>query len=134
MTVFHHHPLATVLLCCLVCTLCVSYAAFIIGKRVGRRPGVEGYVNSVGSSYANLASVVQELKATREAIAAHGKKEQWTYKHADVFECFMYVNGMPPTDSALDHYMFVSANSRLSRADLVKRIKADMPPEMADEK
>jgi hypothetical protein len=93
-----------------------------------RRPLTEGYTGTLGATL-NLTPVVNELRETRHAIAAQGKREPWTDKHVDVFECFIKLNGMPPTESAMDHYMYVSTHHGLSRADLFKRIKADVTPE-----
>ena len=126
-------PLQTILVCCLVCALSVSCAAFIIGRRMGsRRPLTEGYEGVLGASI-NLDPVVQELRATRGAIATQGKREPWTDKRVEVFESFMNLNGMPPTDTAMDHYMYVSTRNALSREDLFKRIKADVTPEEDEE-
>ena len=71
------------------------------------------------------AKLLQQLKAQQ----GDGLKDAWTQAHADVFESFMKVNGMAPTDVVIKHYLYVRNRQRLSKKALEERMRSDQPSE-----
>jgi hypothetical protein len=71
----------------------------------------------------------EEANMLAEAIlSAQTKlKRSWTPMHADVFEAYVKVNGMPPTDLVLEHYLFLRQTNDLGRSALEERMQKDLP-------
>jgi hypothetical protein len=73
---------------------------------------------------------VDEVNELTQAVTRAQKEEVWTNDHAEVFETYNRVNGMPPTDLVLKHYLYIRSANGLNRYGLEKRMKSDMPSEM----
>lgn len=72
-----------------------------------------------------------EANMLAEAILSAQTKlrKPWTPMHADVFEAYVKVNGMPPTDLVLEHYLFLRQTHGLGRSALEERMQKDLPNE-----
>jgi hypothetical protein len=78
---------------------------------------------------AEMFTSEEVAELAQAVITAQATKKTWTTVHAEVFEAYTMVSGMPPTDLVLDHYMYIREANRLSKSGLQKRMKDDLPSE-----
>lgn len=69
-----------------------------------------------------------DYQAMQAAIAKNNLLENaYSAKESDVFEAFLWVNSMPPTEPAMKHYVAIANRDNLSKDQIIEKMQADMP-------
>lgn len=111
----------------LVLTACAAVCAALLLKILRPAEGFE-----MGASLGTNQALVNAIDArVTQKMAENDKKreeaEAWTNMHENVFESYVRVNGMAPTDIAMRHYLFKAKRLGLSKDAIVKLMTADLP-------
>jgi hypothetical protein len=69
-------------------------------------------------------------RAITTAQVTWPEKQAWTKTHSDIYEAYLAVQEMPPTDLVMEHYLYVASKHRLkSKTALMKWMKKELPDE-----
>jgi hypothetical protein len=91
--------------------------ALIAIARARRMVGTENFTQG---DYEAMRAALDKSDALEDA---YGQKE------TDVFEAFLWVNSMPPTEPAMKHYVAIANRDDLTKEQLIQKMQSDMPKE-----
>jgi hypothetical protein len=102
----------------------VAIVLLVLTIRVGVKASV------ACEAFTTLEADMLAKAIVRAQVDMVPKKKPWTRAHAYVYEAYVMVNGMPPTDLVLEHYLYIKSKNRMNKAALQARMKRDLPNEV----